>query len=220
MKQGALIIANGERLAQSQVASLAHDKFVVVCDGAYEHWHDQGLAVDVLIGDMDSVTPELLIVANRHGVACVTIDDQSTTDLEKAITHCDSLGMQSIDIVCALGHRHDHTLHNTQLLSRYHRADRPLRILTHTEVMWVVDNDRFVLLGKHGDGVAILGAPNCTVTTQGLQYDMHQLPLRYGVFNSTSNALIGQKASIDVTGMALVIHERRGDKLPNGGLDE
>ena len=208
MKQGALIIANGERLSQSQVTSLAHDKFVVACDGAYEHWHDQGLAVDVLIGDMDSISPELLIVAKRHGVPCVTIADQSTTDLEKAITHCDALGMQSIDIVCALGQRHDHTLHNTQLLSRYHQADRPLRLLTHTEIMCVVDNACAVLVGKQGDGIAILGAPNCTVTTQGLQYDMKQVALSYGVFNSTSNALIGQKASIDVMGMALVIHER------------
>ena len=58
---------------------------IIACDGAVEDCFDQGIRVDYLIGDMDSVTQEMLEYAKTNSIEIVKILSQENNDLTKAI---------------------------------------------------------------------------------------------------------------------------------------
>jgi len=204
-----LIIADGEAISLSKLQELATDKTVMVLDGAYHQIHDTGMRIDYLLGDFDSITPELLKAARDQGTEVIHTPDQDFTDLEKAIQYCQNNDMQEIDIAAATGLRLDHTLYNLQLLSRYHRQQDAIRLHTETEVCFVMQNETRLYPANKGDGFAIFGAPTCVVTTKGLRYNLNNTILSYDVANSACNHVVDDIVSLEVEGTALLMHRNQ-----------
>ncbi len=90
---------------------------------------------DVVIGDFDSLAGRLL--SGRDGPRFLRVDDQETTDSEKALLYALDQGIEEAVLVGAVGWRLDHTLYNTFLLERF--ADRM----------------RLALAGQQADGVRL-----------------------------------------------------------------
>jgi thiamine pyrophosphokinase len=89
---------------------------VIACDGAVEALHRQGFVPDAVVGDMDSLTPQMRqLYADRIYAS----EDQETNDLTKAVHHARASGEKEALIVGATGMREDHTLGNISLLATY-----------------------------------------------------------------------------------------------------
>ena len=107
-----------------------------ICTDAAGHPYDQLPAPpDVVIGDFDALSGRLL--AGRDGPMFLRVDEQETTDSEKAVLYALDQGLEEVVLLGAVGWRLDHTLYNTQLLERY--ADRL----------------RLALAGQQADGVRL-----------------------------------------------------------------
>ncbi|DAC27961.1 MAG TPA: thiamine diphosphokinase [Candidatus Poseidoniales archaeon] len=108
-----LIIGNApeEDLSQWSNLVLASD-LIIACDGAMEKCRSNGIAVDVLIGDMDSISEPSQRYAESTGVKIIKQTDQNTNDLTKAISYADGLGATEISIVNVDGGRSDHQFAN------------------------------------------------------------------------------------------------------------
>lgn len=102
--------------------------FIICCDGALSKFIRASEAVfgekrlpDVVIGDMDSLSPAL---RKRHSDIIVEIDEQEHNDQTKAfrwvMENLDNVG--SIYILGATGEREDHTIGNISLLMEYARS--------------------------------------------------------------------------------------------------
>ena len=114
-----------------------------ICTDAAGHPYDHlPYPPQVVIGDFDSLAGRLL--DGRDGPMFLRVEEQDTTDSEKAVLYALDQGMEEVVLVGAVGWRLDHTLHNTQLLERY--ADRL----------------RMALAGQQADGVRL--APGQTVS--------------------------------------------------------
>lgn len=72
---------------------------------------------DVVIGDFDSLAGRIL--DSRLGTRFLQVDDQYTTDSEKAIIFAVEQGIEEVVLVGAAGWRLDHTLFNCQLMERF-----------------------------------------------------------------------------------------------------
>ena len=85
---------------------------IIACDGAMKNCAESSVAVDFLIGDMDSISKETLQYAESENTEIIKILDQQNNDLSKAISFAQNLSPQSIDIIGVDGGRSDHQFAN------------------------------------------------------------------------------------------------------------
>lgn len=76
---------------------------VLACDGALVKCLDRGIRPQTVIGDMDSVKPEVLESFRADGGHVDLQTDQETNDLEKALAWVEESGIQVCTIVGATG---------------------------------------------------------------------------------------------------------------------
>lgn len=115
-QEPALIIANGEECSISLAEQLlSWSPLVLVLDGAYDRVLRLGWKMDVVIGDLDSIGSAIPEV----DIECVHIQEQDSSDLEKALVWLKSQGVMEANVIWATGQRLDHTLHNLSVLGRF-----------------------------------------------------------------------------------------------------
>ena len=165
MKQHFLIIANGPFLSVSHIQKLAKNKIIIALDGAIEKCETINIVPNILLGDFDSISQKARekwsIFEKEHAenFKLISAEDQSKTDLEKAIVYCDAHNAETIDVVCATGGRMDHTLATLQTLKIHYRDSRKLILHTETENIFFIKNKKINITGKIGDYVGITGFP-------------------------------------------------------------
>ena len=102
--------------------------FIICCDGALQKFIRASEAIfgekrlpDVVVGDMDSLSPSL---RKKHSDIIVQIDEQEHNDQTKAFRWAieNIEGIADIHIVGATGEREDHTIGNISLLMEYART--------------------------------------------------------------------------------------------------
>lgn len=209
VSQDWLIIANGAPLEWSQLINLAHNKLVLVLDGAINASYSQFLEclkIRLVLGDFDSIDKTILqALKDQKHIRLIHTPDQNATDLEKGIRHLLSLAASSITICQATGYRLDHTLYNLRLLKRFALQREKIRLVTETEVSVFLKDESVSLTVEGEQPVALLAFPAGEVTSNGLKYDMTNFPLIFAKQESTSNTIVAQHAEIEVKGEALLI---------------
>jgi len=202
-----LLIANSTPLSKSKLLKLATNRHIMVLDGAYEHITYLNVQIDVLLGDFDSIPPELMEEAHKAVEKVIRAPDQNQTDLEKGIHYLDKLGAKNIVICAATGKRLQHTIYNLRMMKKFYREDRALRIVSEHETILYVQNAQIEITGKMGDSIGVLGFPQAKITSSGLKYEMKNYSLEFELHASVCNELVKEHASIAVDGAALVIQE-------------
>ena len=121
MARSALIVASGpEVLHARELALLAESRDIVIAaDGGADALRAAGVRPDVIVGDMDSVSPETRVALEDAAVqAVVTSSEKDASDLDLAIDHARRRGVGTIDVTGVSGGRHDHWLAALGALSR------------------------------------------------------------------------------------------------------
>ena len=102
--------------------------FIICCDGALQKFLRASVSIfgekrlpDVVVGDMDSLSPAL---RRSHSDIIVQIDEQEHNDQTKAFRWAleNVPGISQIYILGATGEREDHTIGNVSLLMEYART--------------------------------------------------------------------------------------------------
>ena len=190
---------------------------VVAADGGARHAEPLGLAVDLWVGDGDSIEPDRLAALAAAGVEIRLVaaaKDESDTEL--AVLAAVDRGADAITIVGALGGpRFDHSLANVALLAHPALAGRRVVLLDGSTRIALVrapgDDGRPVrhpLPGRIGGLVTLLpfGDGAAGVTTAGLEYPLRDEPLTAGPARGLSNVRTAADAEVVVRrGMLLVI---------------
>lgn len=117
----AVIVAAGELDLTDPAwlnAVCASSDLVVAADGGLRHCRAAAVSVDVLIGDLDSVAPDMVEQAKLDGTEVKAFDqDKDATDLELALEYAYSEGVTAAVVAGAVGGRIDHTLAALNLLA-------------------------------------------------------------------------------------------------------
>lgn len=181
---------------------------VICADGAASVMQRYNVRPDVIIGDCDSITEEIL---NEFDSSTLhKIEEQETTDGEKTLNYCLENGWNRVIVLGAFGGRIDHSLYNLELLKKYHRPELKIRMINEREELFLIAG-RTVIQGKKGRRISIMpvyGAVN-NVTTKGLAWNLERCRLNFGGFSSISNRFEATEAVIEADeGELLVIIER------------
>lgn len=194
----AVVLTHGVPPSRETLArALSRASLFVCADGAADNARAYGFDPEIIIGDMDSVTPETLASVPRDRVLRDT--DTETTDTEKAIRHVlERGGFTEIVLLGASADRLDHVVGHLSLLLRY---SGPARLVLEDDRTrsWVEGGDVALDLPE-GSVVSFfaVGAPAEGVTTQGLLYPLEDRRLELGVQDSVSNVITRRPASVRV----------------------
>ncbi len=208
----AVIFANGEVENLEAVRRLLRpDDTRIAADGGLRHLEQLGLDPHLLIGDLDSASPEAVdrlvsagIPVERYPVA------KDETDLELAILHAAKAGYRDVLIVGALGGRVDQTLGNLFLLTDPRFAGLRLRLDDGCDEVALV-RDEMVIDGEPGDRVSLLpaGGDAQGVTTNQLAFPLDDEALLPYRTRGISNRMLGRQARISLrSGTLFCIHTR------------
>lgn len=163
-----LIIGNARDEKLAKWADLIDCSDVIIaCDGAVNNCIEQGISVDYLIGDMDSINQEMLAHSNDGSIEVVENFDQENNDLTKAILFAHGLKPKAIDIIGVDGGLSDHQFCNylslieCQTKARIHLDDCIVSAITKTNAEFCsIENGTTFSLFSIGTsiGVNVTGA--------------------------------------------------------------
>ena len=110
------ILVNGQYPSHPTALNKLHTAGTIICtDGSANKLLENGLAPNVIIGDMDSST----IDQDAFKGLYVKISDQDNTDLDKALEWCKLNSLSPLTVLGASQLREDHTIGNLILLANY-----------------------------------------------------------------------------------------------------
>jgi thiamine pyrophosphokinase len=167
---------------------------IIAVDRGLIHCNEMEITPDLILGDFDSIDPQLL--AQYAAVPQKQFPvEKDETDLELAVAYGIAKGFKKIILFGAFGKRLDHTMNNVYLLARHPEV---LSALTEEEEMFAVRSKKTfdVVSGKTISIVPLFS--DATVSTKGLKWELNSHVLNYH-FISQSNIAIDEKVTIDVT---------------------
>ena len=204
----AIVIAGGELHLQP---SVENDDLVIAADSGYDTALELGIEVDILIGDLDSISPAGLQHAEAASAQIVAHPARKdATDLELAIRVAIEHGATSISIYGGEGGRLGHLLGIASTLAN--PEWNTVEVVWHTatgSVSVVQAGKPVTLTGSIGATVTLIPLGRATgITTIGLAWELSDGTLEPGTSRGVSNEMESTKATIEVgSGTVLVIEE-------------
>ncbi|MCB9458908.1 MAG: thiamine diphosphokinase [Anaerolineaceae bacterium] len=210
-----LIFANGEPNDGPMVRDVlekAADALTIAADGgARVAWYF-GRHVDVVIGDMDSLTDAELQQLVSSGADVERYPPaKDETDLELALLHAAKSGAEWIRIIGGLGDRFDQTLANVYLMALPQLEGRDLALVAAKERLCLLRPGTHTLHGQIGDTLSLipLGGAVTGITTGRLKYPLKDETLYFGPARGISNVFLDTTAQVQLnSGVLLVVHTR------------
>jgi thiamine pyrophosphokinase len=205
----AVVVIGGDRPHPRAAAFCPAGSLVVAADSGVDHALALGLHVDLVVGDLDSATPEGLAAAEAGGA---TVErhprEKDAIDTELALEAALARGARRIVLLAGGGDRLDQLLAGLLLLGH--------RLLAGVAVeAWVGPAH---VLAVHGPGkVTVEGVPGALVSllpvggaaagvrTTGLRYPLHGEELPAGTTRGISNELAAPQAEVALAAGSLLV---------------
>jgi len=176
---------------------------IVCCDGACDKLLQHGFTPHYIVGDMDSISPQL---QERFAAILHHFPDQETNDLTKAVNFCIAHGCGAIDIIGATGGREDHSIGNISLLVDYAEKIN-VKMISDTGIFIPLLSSA-TLNSFQGQKVSIFClTPETRIVSQGLKYTLNNV-----VFDSwwkgTLNEATGQHITLQFNTGKVIVYQK------------
>ena len=204
----ALVVASGAPLGAVERAP--QTDLVIAADAGLEVLLAAHRPVDLVVGDLDSVSAEALSAATAAGSEIAQHRrDKDESDLELALSAAINSGVQRIHVVLRDGGRLDHQLANLLVLAskRWQQADIDAVVGEHR--VWVVhgaDERTIPLVAGEPLALHAVGGTATGVTTTNLRYPLVDADLPGLVALGISNRAVVDAPTIRVeSGVVIAI---------------
>ena len=202
LQRPVVILANGAFPSHAMpLQALTGAGTLICCDGAANQLLQYPRKPDVVVGDLDSISP-----AARTAFAdrIRELPSQNRSDLEKALRWAAENGAVEVVVLGATGSRDDHSLGNLLLL----HSDFGLSssYLTDSGSFCAVRGER-TLAAFPGQPVALFpDRPGVRFTTTGLAYPLKESALP-ALHRGVSNECIGDSFTLVVAGGSALVYQ-------------
>lgn len=205
----AVILAGGPcQVNKSLLQAVSHSDMVIAADSGLRHAAPLGLEPNVIVGDFDSVSTELL----KHYPTTPRLEhspNKDLLDLELALEHARVQGADNIVIVGAIGGRFDQSLAALLIAAR---LQQEVQIFLHSgnrQVYLLRGEDKLELSLSPGQRFSLLSlAAVSVVSVRGAAYPLDKYALEFGVGLGVSNLVKQPPLNIELDeGLLTVIVE-------------
>jgi thiamine pyrophosphokinase len=210
----ALIFANGDIqdgvMVRQALAQAAVPPLVIAADGgARVAWHYER-HVDVVVGDMDSLSPDELQTLKAHGAEIQHHpEEKDFTDLELALRYAAGQHCGWMRVIGGIGGRFDQTLANVYLLALPELAGCDVRLASGEQEIRLLRPGTHTIDGQPGDTLSLIpvGGAVTEISTAHLYYPLAGETLEFGPARGVSNVMRGERATVTLgTGQLLLVH--------------
>jgi thiamine pyrophosphokinase len=212
MKQAFVFVngrANDGEMVQRALAD-TQTPLVVAVDGGVRIAQHFKLNVDILVGDMDSLSADeyQAVVASgaeihRHP------PEKDYTDLELALMLLAERGYNWMRVIGGIGGRLDQTLANIYLLALPQLENCDIRIVANNQETYLLSAGKHHIHGNKDDTISLipLGGAVHGIHTENLYYPLTNETLNFGPARGISNVMTADTATIHIkSGTLLLIH--------------
>lgn len=206
------VVLNGDEPGNDELKLLDACDAIVCADGAVQALLKTNHPPTVIVGDLDSITPEayqwaeaLEIPIERHK------PEKDETDGELALERALAMDPQSILILGGHGGRSAMFLANLKLLRRAYNKGLDAAMVGHGEsVRYLGSGGQIALAGRGGSTLNVLAVDeNAVLDLDGTSWDGKEIHLDRISARGVSNKITTDGASVRVrSGTVLVILER------------
>ncbi len=212
-----IILANGQAPSKKTIEHLSRIGFytLICADGGANTAYKLGLVPDIIIGDLDSIDNE---VYNFYARRCkiLKVTRQNDTDVEKCLKYAVKHNYTEAVLLGATGDRLDHSFCNLGIVLKF--FDRiKIRIIHQKSILYAyMGSIEFATVP--GETISLYGVDGKTkFKSEGLKYQLKNIPLPFGQKESTSNVAVGPVVKLKITGgKAFVIRDY--ETLKKNGL--
>lgn len=203
----AAIVANGEITNYDYFnKKISLLDYIIAVDNGLHHLDKIGVSPDVIIGDLDSCSEQLL---NKYSSVLIKKypKDKDETDLELGLAFCFLKDFSKAIIFGAAGNRSDHFLGNIFSLSRY--KDQAIIDSEKEEIAFIHKKKEFFL--KSGQTISLIPicGPCKNITTHGLKWELKDQTLDQS-FIGISNTAISNVVTVSLqTGLLLYVLQKQ-----------
>jgi thiamine pyrophosphokinase len=203
----AVILANGNfPVHEIPLGYLKSTEHLICCDGSAENLIKAGMEPEAIVGDLDSLKPEL---KERFSDRLYQDGDQDTNDLTKAVKWCKGKGYGEIVILGATGKREDHAIGNISLLIEYSKEIKVIMVTDTGKITPFLKS--CIVTGFPGQQVSIFSIdPESEITSSGLKYELRDLKLK-NWWTATLNELIGESFTLTFTRGQVLVYQKFRD---------
>jgi len=197
-----VILADGSFPKHEIPLNILHNApHIICCDGAARSLIEYGLEPKAIVGDCDSLTPEIY---NKYSDRIFKDTEQETNDLTKAVKWCSERGYDNIVILGATGKREDHTLGNISLLIEYTQYIN-VKMITDTGIFYpVTKSKRFK--SSPGQQVSVFSInPDTEITLTGLLYPLKKRQIR-NWWQATLNEATGDHFELEFEKGSVIVY--------------
>lgn len=174
---------------------------IIAADGAANILVKNSIVPDVIIGDLDSLAPGIILPYAK----VIHDPDQDTSDLQKALRFIDDNDLNPSIAFGAVGRQFDHVANNLSSLFKV----SALCVESQYFFFSMNENEFTKLRVPEGTKISILGAPEGTVSSKGLKWELkdYEMSFKNGS-SSLSNRSAGEDVELSVTkgGVFVVVY--------------
>lgn len=186
------VITGGPLL--SEAANSVVNGYVIAADAGIDFCIKHGIAPDLALGDMDSVSVSGLEKIKSSGVPVKIYPvEKDQTDTEIAVSLIPE--GNKITVICPLSGRLDHVVANLQMAGTLHAKGRDITLDDGITIVRFLNGDESAIfsLDRWGDDSAVSLIPLISdriitgVSTEGLYYPLDNAEIEFGKTLSFSN---------------------------------
>ena len=181
---------------------LKDSKTIICCDGAVNNLEANGIVPDFIMGDMDSISPDL---KDKYSDIIISMSDQAENDLRKAISCAEENNVTKAAILGACGKRDDHSLANIFTLLQ-HPSKLDLTIYTDYGIFSVVKGEQKFDSFK-GQQVSLFSADqNIEITSTYLKYNLKNKMLS-NLYCGSLNESLNEEFTISISHGKILVYQ-------------
>ena len=220
MKKILLVVSGGEirdlAFFRSKLSELKPAEIICADSGA-GYVRAIGVVPHVIIGDMDSLAPDMLEYFKERGSRIIRFPEgKKETDTQLALEYAFGIAPDEIYVFGAFGTRIDHTLANLSLLALGVKKGIQIKLIDEWCETFIVDRES-TIEGEPGQTVSLLPLSDTVtgITIEGFEYPLNDGVMEIGTPYGVSNRLVATRGIISVkSGHLLVIRYFRAGGLP------
>ena len=191
---------------------LQNADWIICCDGGMHHAKALGITPDYIVGDFDSVRPEVLEEYRNMGISIRQFPThKNETDMQLGMLLALELGATELVLIGGLGERFDHTLANAHLLLYLLKKGVRGILVNEKNCVELIDKE-VTLYGKAGDLVSTIPLSMQVegVTLEGLEYPLVDYDLALDdKLVAVSNVMTGTEAKVKIRKGYLFVMQTR-----------